>query len=65
MGLSSFGVYLRRIFNWGPFRLILSSSGVGASVRVFPGVRLGRDAGGSWYVSVTIFGWNRRFFGGR
>ena len=64
MNLSTFGVYFRRVFTWGPFQLMLSRTGAGISVRVFPGVRVGRDAGGSFYVSVTIFGWNRRFFNG-
>ncbi len=62
MNLSSFGLYFRRVFTWGPFRLMFSRGGAGISFRVFPGVRVGRDAGGSFYGSVTIFGWNRRFF---
>lgn len=65
MNLSTFGLYFRRVFTWGPFRLMFSRSGAGISLRVLPGVRIGRDAGGRLYGSVTIFGWNRRFFGDR
>ena len=47
------GLYLRAVQNFGPVRLTVSQAGIGVSVGV-PGVRIGRDARGQFYLDAGL-----------